>query len=373
MSAHDLDLIPAGTVFAPSEVIHYADRDMRDLAQAISDADVLVTVPHAEAAIPEELVGFLAPGLTRRLQRDFSDATAARVVRRWAQIDPRIVAVVNPHPRLVRDANRARPDDLRDELRRAFGRVRAAGAAGDAGAAGAAEPADLDGVDAIRPVSYSNIAMLDAPATPERLDELVDALTAVAAQGLDVYEAMREELTELFITKGLAHGGACTLLSFHDTMHLGMRPDGSLDPEAPAGGLPGVVTLSNGGDTEGEERGTGEPVTMPPADLRMLADAHRTEFEVADHDAVALNRPYRGEHEIFAAASRFRSIAGEAEAAGFSPAAAQAEFSRAYLLGPHAIDALHEPGADWVDEDPERIDFLAYACKRAWDAFRDRA
>ncbi|SDQ17730.1 N-formylglutamate amidohydrolase [Leucobacter chromiiresistens] len=363
MSAHDLDLIPAGTVFAPSEVIHYADRDMRDLAEAISDADVLVTVPHAEAAIPEELAGFLAPGLTRRLQRDFSDATAARVMRRWAQIDPRVVAVVNPHPRLVRDPNRARPDDLRDQLRQAFDRVRAAEGAG---------AADLDGVDAIRPVSYSNIAMLDAPATPERLDELVGALTSVASQGLDVYEAMREELTELFITKGLAHGGAFTRLSFHDTMHLGMRPDGSLEPEAPAGGPPRVVTLSNGGDAEGEQRTADQPVTMPPADLRMLADAHRAEFELVDHDAVALNRPYRGEHEIFAAAARFRGIAGDAEAAGFSPAAAQVEFSRAYLLGPHAIGALRDPGTDWVDEDPERIDFFAYACKRAWDAFRDR-
>ncbi|MGW9022286.1 N-formylglutamate amidohydrolase [Leucobacter chromiiresistens] len=381
MSAHDLDLIPAGTVFAPSEVIHYADRDMRDLAEAISDADVLVTVPHAESAIPEELAGFLAPGLTRRLQRDFSDATAARVVRRWAQIDPRVVAVVNPHPRLVRDPNRARPDDLRDQLRRAFDRVRAAGTAGAARAtegaaaaegAGAAGAADLDGVDAIRPVSYSNIAMLDAPATPERLDELVGALTSVASQGLDVYEAMREELTELFITRGLAHGGAFTRLSFHDTMHLGMRLDGSLEPEAPAAGPPRVVTLSNGGDAEGEHRTADQPVTMRPADLRMLADAHREEFELADHHAVALNRPYRGEHEIFAAGARFRGIAGDAEAAGFSPAAAQVEFSRAYLLGPHAVDSLRDPGTDWVDEDPERIDFLAYACKRAWDAFRDR-
>lgn len=365
MSAHDLDLIPAGTVFAPSEIIHYADPDMRDLAQAIAEADVLVTVPHAGAAIPEELAGFLSPALSPRLQVDFSDAAAASVVQRWAQIDPRVVALVNPHPRLVRDPNRNRPADLRAELQQAFERVHAAGPD---------QQADLSGVDAIRPVTHSNIPIFERPATSERLDALVNTLEAVAAQGLDVYEAMREELTELFITKGLAHGGAFTRLSFHDSMRTTMREDGSLKTEpSKSVDMPAVVTLSNGGDAKGEERDAASPVTMLPADLRELAEAHRTEFEVAEPEAVTLNQPYRGSHEIFGAAARFRSIADEAAAASFSPAAVQAEFLREYLLGPEAMRELREPGRVWVGENPEHIDFLAYACKRAWDAFRDRA
>ena len=332
MSAHDLDLIPSGTVFEPSEIIHYADPDMRDLAQAIVEADVLVTVPHAGSAIPEELAAFLSPALSPRLQAAFSDAAAAAVVKRWAEIDPRIIALVNPHPRLVRDLRQEAPSD--------------------------------------RPVD----SLLDAPFSPRRADELAETLATIASQGFDVYEAMREELTELFITKGLTHGGAFTRFSVHDSMRTAVRSDGSLQAErSDQSDVPQVVTLSNGGDDEGEERDPAEPLTMLPADLRMLAEAHRAEFEVAEPEAVTLNQASRGIREISDAAARFRGIAAEASAAELTLSAVQAEFSREYLLGSRAVEELHEPGRARVEADPAHIDFLAYACKRAWDAFRDRA
>lgn len=363
MSAHDLDLIPAGTVFTPAEIIHYADPDMRDLAQAISDADLLVTAPHSTAAIPEELVEFLSPDLTRRLQHDFSDVATAAVVKRWAEIDPRVVAVINPHPRLVRDANRAKPTDARADLQQAIRRVRESTPG---------QSVDLTEVDAIRPVTYSSFPILELPETEADLDRLVDVFSRVAAQGLEVYEAMREELTELFLAKCLAQGGAFTRLSFHDSMHTTMRTDGALNLDQSAHiDMPAVVTLSNGGDANGEARSATEPPTMDPADLRRLAEAHRREFDVAEPGAVTLNRPYLGSHEIRDAADRFSSITEEAAAASLALGAVQAEFSREYLLGPDAVDQLTEPGEAWVEADPERVDFLAHACKRAWDAFRD--
>lgn len=365
MNAHDLDLIPAGTVFTPAEIIHYADPDMRDLAQAISDADLLVTAPHSTAAIPEELVEFLSPGLTPRLQHDFSDVATAAVVKRWAEIDPRVVAVINPHPRLVRDANRAKPVDMRADLQRAIERVRRA-SPGDT--------VDLTGVDAIRPVTYSSFPILELPETEAGLDRLVDAFSRVAAQGLEVYEAMRQELTELFLAKGLAQAGSFTRLSFHDSMHTTMRADGALnlDPAAHVD-MPAVATLSNYGDTTGEPRSLTDRITMDPVDLRRLADAHRTEFEIAEPEAISLNDPYRGSHEILDVAARFARVAGEAAPADLTLGAVQVEFSREYLIGPEAVDQLIEPGESWIDEDHERVEIIAYACKRAWDTFRDRS
>jgi hypothetical protein len=107
--------------------------------------------------------------------------------------------------------------------------------------------------------------------------------------------------------------------------------------------------------------------------VRRLAEAHRSGSEVADDEAVLLNQPYLGSQEILAAGAQFRELGLEADAAGLRLGAVQAEFLREYLLGAEATARLHEPGTDWVDEDRERVDALAHACKRAWDAFRDGA
>ena len=59
---------PAGTTFAAEDIVFYASSGERSLDEALEDADVLVSGPHSGSAIPEELVEFLAPEFTHRLQ-----------------------------------------------------------------------------------------------------------------------------------------------------------------------------------------------------------------------------------------------------------------------------------------------------------------
>lgn len=365
MAAIDVDLIPRGTVFAPEQITYYADPERRSLAEAIDDADVLVTTPHSGAAIPEELAEFLSPALTRRLQYDYSDVATASVVRRWAEIDPRIVAVINPHPRLVRDPNRAKPADVRGTLAEAIERVRAAGAW---------QRVDLGGVDAVRPVTFSFFPILEIPGDAEGFARLTDAFARTAEQGLGVYEVTRDLLTERFLSAKIAAGAPFTRLSFHDTMNTTTTRDGAVNvAREEKDRLPDVVALSNRGDAAGDAReAAGDPVTMPGDELRALADAHRDGFAVRHRGSVALNQPYLGSQEIIAAGARFREIADRAREAGSRLAAVQAEFLREYLLGPEATAELREPGTEWITEDPERVDAIARACKRSWDLYRER-
>src|SRR3546814_6445959 len=110
-------LFPYTTLFRSEDLTFYADRDSRSLDDAIADADLLVSCPHSGSAIPAELSRFLAPEFTQRLQFDFTDMSTSPIVRRWAEIDSRIVYVENPHPRMIRDPNRAKPENLDASLR----------------------------------------------------------------------------------------------------------------------------------------------------------------------------------------------------------------------------------------------------------------
>ena len=369
MALSDPLLLPAGTEFTPDDLIFYADRDNRSLDEALAGAEVLVSCPHSGALIPSELAPFLAPEFTRRLQFDFTDCSTGPIVRRWAEIDPRIVYVENPHPRMVRDPNRARPTDLCADLTEAFARVRAAGPY---------QRVDLTGVDAIRPVTFSFFPLLREPDGEDGVRRLADTFADVAARGLEVYERTRDELigrmVDLAFEKARAGGRRVelTTLSFHDTMNTTTTRDGAVNVErAPADRLPAVVALSNRGDHEGNPRGE-NPVTMAPADLRALADAHRAGFAVDDAAAVALNQPYLGSQEIISAGAHFAELASRAAAAGVALAAVQAEFRREFLLGPTLTAELHEPGVGWPNADPDHVDEVARACKAGWDSYRDR-
>jgi hypothetical protein len=366
-------LIPAGTVFTASDITFYAEPDDRDLEQAIEEADLLVSCPHAGAAIPEELAPFLAPELTRRLQFDFSDCSTSAIVRRWAEIDPRIVAVENPHPRMVRDANREKPSNLRATLREAFARVAAAGPSNRVDLSGI----DLSGVDAVRPVTFSFSPLLLPPTTEGELNLMADTFTEVATHGLGIYETTRDALIERFVEIKLerARGGdtphSFSTLSFHDTMNHTTTQDGAVSvPRDEADRLPSVVALSNRGDADGEPRGD-NPVIMRPDLVRSLAAAHRAGFAVDSPDAVALNKPYLGSFEIIKAGSRFRELAPVADAAGLVLSAVQAEFRREFLLGRANTAALMQPGTGWVDPDPQRVERVAQACKASWDRYRE--
>ncbi|MBO9577704.1 MAG: N-formylglutamate amidohydrolase [Microbacteriaceae bacterium] len=367
-------LIPEGTVFSPEELVHYADPDRRTLDDAVAEADLLVALPHAGAAIPAELDRYLASAFTRRLQYDFTDVATSAIVRRWAELDPRIVAVENPHPRLVRDPNRPRPADLAADLREAIRRVREAGPY---------QRVDLTGVDAIRPVTFSFFPMLVVPERAEEVDELVAAFEAVGEQGLAVYERTRDALRERFAAAAMERGArgeasAFTFLSFHDTMNRTTTREGAVDVERePKDRLPDVVALSNRGDARGEPRGTeGDAaiVTMDPARLRALAEAHRIGFAVSDPAHVALNQPYLGSREIVDAGAAFaaRLAAAGPDAAGVALDAVQAEFRREFLLGEANAHILSQPGTGWIEPDPAHVDRLARQCMAAWAAYRNR-
>lgn len=357
-----LDLIPAGRTFSPEEITVYADPGSRTLDEAIAEADVLVSCPHAGARIPEELVPFLSPALTRRLQYDFTDVATDAVVREWARTDPRIVAVLNPHPRLVRDPNRARPADIAGDLSAAIERTREAGAW---------QKVDLTGVDAIRPVTFSFFPILEVPSDDEERARLVDTFVEVGERGLGVYERTRDELTERFVEAKLRSGGRFTRLSFHDTMNTTTTREGAVNvTRAEADRLPAVVALSNRGDTRGDERDPADPPTMDPERLRALAEAHRAGFRVDDPRSVALNTPYLGSQEILAAGRRFRELAPRAAEAALELDAVQAEFLREFLLGDAAVEELHRPGTDWIIEDADHVRSIAQACRRSWDLYR---
>lgn len=358
----DLDLIPAGHTFTAQEITVFADSEHRTLDEAIAEADVLVSCPHAGARVPAELVPFLSPALTRRLQYDFTDVATEAIVREWARNDHRIVAVINPHPRLVRDPNRARPSDIAADLTRAIERTRAAGPW---------QKVDLSGVDAIRPVTFSFFPILEVPDDEAELAHLVRTFIEVGERGLGVYERTRDELTERLVAEKLRTGGRFTRLSFHDTMNTTTTRDGAVNvARAPQDRLPAVVALSNRGDARGDERDPLDPPTMHPERLRALADAHRAGFRVEQPDAVALNAPYLGSQEIRAAGERFRELSVQAAEAALELDAVQAEFLREYLLGPAAVEELHRPGSDWVRQDPAHVREVAAACQRAWDLYR---
>lgn len=355
--------LDAGTEFTSDDLTFYADRDNRTLDQAVADADLLVSCPHSGFAIPEELAPFLAPEFTRRLQFDFTDMSTGPIVRRWAEIDPRIVYVENPHPRMIRDPNRARPADLEATLREAFARVRKAGRG---------NRADLTGVDAVRPVTFSFYPLLLEPADDAGWKRLADAFTEVAERGLGVYERTRDGLVDRMAELALERGTDFATLSFHDTMNHTTRRDGAVNVPRPAADLlPDVVALSNRGDHQGDPRGD-NPVTMDPARIRALGDAHRKGFAgfTANPEAVLLNQPYLGSQEIISAGARFAALRPRSEAAGIVLSAVQAEFRREFLLGEAATTELMAPGVDWPAADPDRIDRLAHACKASWDAYR---
>lgn len=358
--------LPAGRRFTEDEIVFYADRDTRGLDDALAVADVIVSTPHAGSLIPAEVAPYLDRAVTQRLQFDFTDMATSAITRRWAEIDRRIIVVENPHPRLVRDPNRPKPDDLTATLGEAFARVSSAGRPGTR--------VDLSGVDAIRPVMFNFMPLLTAPADAAGLERMARGFEDAAEQGLGVYERTRDSLVTRLLEKNLRGAnpasGFCFTLSFHDTMNHTARADGAVNVErAPAGRLPDVVALSNRGDANGDPRGA-DPVTMAPLLLRSLADAHRTGFDVADPADVKLNVPYLGSQEVSSFGAMFRDLQAAAATAGVTLGAVQAEFLREYLLGGQAAEHIMEPGVDWPPVPAAWIDHVARQLHRSWDAFR---
>jgi len=388
-----IDWIPAGTSFDDATMVFGAPIDGPDAEAALARVDLIVTGPHASAAFPEELALFVDPRFTRRLQYDFTDVSTSPIARRWAQLDPHVVYVEDPHPRAVRDANRPRPSDLAAGLREAFDRL---------GEARADERPSLAGVDAIRPVTFGYLPVYRRPVDDGEWARFIDALETAGSLGVDRYERTRDEFIERVITAklrrlasldpsttSLTEWAAVThldVLSIHDTMNHTAAPDGAIRLErAPEDRLPNVVALSNRGDADGEVavdespglRSEIEVPTMRPSRLRSIAAAYRAAFDASDPGDVAFNRPYRGGWETRSIGPRLRAVEPRAvvrtdtgPARRLSLGAWQNEFCREFLLGDEATARLMEPGVDWVMPPGDRVDWLAGRLRAAHDLVR---
>jgi hypothetical protein len=395
MDRAHIEWIPEGTSFGEDDITFFAGREHRSIDDVLAQVDLIVTGPHASAAFPEELAPFVDTRFTKRLQFDFTDVSTSPVARRWAEIDPHVLYIEDPHPRAVRDANRERPDDLVAGLREAFDRLESAGEG--------SRPS-LTGVDAIRPVTFGYLPVYRRPADDVEWNRFHDALVTAGALGVDAYERIRDDLIDRVIEAKLRHLAALDpattsvvewnsathldVLSIHDTMNHTARPDGAICLErAPEDRLPNVVALSNRGDLDGELfpdpattlRDPIEVPTMPPDRLRTIARAYRTVFDAHDPDDVAFNRPYRGGYETRRVGPRLRELEPRAvvriddgPARRLHLGAWQNEFLREFLLGPESAATLMEPGLDWTYPPDERVDWLAdrlrtaHALVRSW-------
>jgi hypothetical protein len=384
--------IPAGTAFAADDFVYYHDKGRRPVGDVLGEIDLIITGPHASAAFPAEMAPYVDDGLTCRLQHDFTDVSTSPVGRRWAEIDPHVLYVENPHPRAVRDANRANPDDLGAGLREAFARLRRAGET---------ERPSLAGVDAVRPVTFGYLPVLREPRTDDEWDELVAALRAGGALGVDVYERVRDELIEQTVDAKLARlatldprdvtvsewRSASTLLvmSLHDTMNHTARTDGAICLERqPVDRLPNVVALSNHGSADASVRAstTGallddeDVLSLDPTTMRAIANAYRWAFDAYGPGDVEFNRPYLGGFETRHIAPWLRSRAANAVVScdgvpvQLHLGAWQNEFLREFLLGPTATEQLMTPGEDWVMPPDDRVTWLAERLRDAHDRVR---
>jgi hypothetical protein len=388
-----IDWIPEGTRFGESEMAYFVGRGERHVDDALADIDLVVTGPHASAAFPAELQPFVDVRLTKRLQYDFTDVSTSPVARRWAEIDPHVLYIEDPHPRAVRDANRARPADLLPVLREAFDRL-------DEDAP--VKRPSLAGVDAVRPVTFGYLPVYTEPRTDAEWNEFGAALATAGALGIDQYERVRDDLIQRVIeaklrrlasidpaTCSVAEWNSATsldLLSFHDTMNHTARPDGAVCLERqPVDRLPQIVALSNRGDAQGETLESDEPrlrddegiPTMRPRHLRAIGNAYRMAFNAWGPDDVAYNRPYPGGHETTTAAPMLRAIEPLAvvRPTGGEPrrlrlGAFMNEFLREFLLGPESTEHLMQPGTDWVYPPDDRVQWLAERLRHAHDLVR---
>jgi hypothetical protein len=393
MDVAHIDWIPEGTQFGAAEMTYFVGRGERDIDEVLAVVDLVITGPHASAAFPAEMQPFVDVRLTKRLQYDFTDVSTSPVTRRWAQIDPRVLYVEDPHPRAVRDANRARPSDLIPGLREAFARL---------DAAGAESRPSLMGVDAVRPVTFGYLPVLQRPHTDADWDRLGDALRRVGVLGIDEYERVRDDLIERVIEAKLNRlatidPASCTaaewnsathldVMSMHDTMNHTARPDGAICLERnPEDRLPAVVALSNHGDATGELASSEEATlrasnavpSMRPERLRTIGRAYQMAFDAWGPDDVAYNRPYVGGHETSTIGPRLRAIEplavvrrSDGITRRLTLGVWQNEFLREFLLGPDTAATLSQPGTDWHLPPDDRVEWVAGKLKLAHDYVR---
>lgn len=342
MSA-DLLWLDAGRAHGFDDLVFWQERGRKPFDAVAGTIRTVVLGPHASAAFPAELRPFIAPGLTRRKQFDFSDVLTSALGRAWAAADPSLVFIENPHSRLVMDPNRAPPEQPLQQLREFWTRL-ARQRAGESGVSFA-------GVDAIRPITFSGEDVLLEPADEAGWAALAAALSRSHALGPQAYASAVESVMATVLGSGPQRG--LLVISLHDTMNTQMRADGAIVVERPAADrLPAWVNLGNRGDENGE----GEGVSLPAPALRRLAADWAGALDAAPAE-ISLNVPYKGAHETLRWG---QALAGQAHSG-----AVQAEFRREALLGPQATIHLQQPGTDWPQGLEPRLADIARKLARA--------
>jgi len=390
--------LPAGARFGFDDLVFFARKGVTDFADVAADIDLVLTGPHASAALPRELEPFVDRSLTQRLQVDYSDIFSDWLARRWAEIDPQVVYIRNPVSRLIFDQNRARPDDPETGLREAFARI---------AAAQPGETVSFAGVDAIRPVTFAGKPVLTEPKGDEGFAAVVDTITDCAGRTSWAYVAARDRVLETVFEKKAAALrdlplGSIALAAFHsatnlyvqcvhDTMNCTAGDDGAVaDRRALPAQLPGLVSLANRGGRLGEARAPAQagplPVedvlTIAPSGLRSVERALQLGFEIDEARSgaeIRLNTPYQGAWEVQAIGRRLRDMAARAAIRHHSGGgvlqltvgAYQAEYLRETLMGPQAVAHIQRPGSDWPKPDKALIDALAQKLKASQDLLRN--
>eukprot|EP00927_Polykrikos_kofoidii_P068688 TRINITY_DN64018_c0_g1_i1.p1 TRINITY_DN64018_c0_g1~~TRINITY_DN64018_c0_g1_i1.p1 ORF type:complete len:392 (+),score=59.80 TRINITY_DN64018_c0_g1_i1:106-1176(+) len=328
----------------------------RSFEEVASDIDTVVSGPHASAAFPAELRPFISERLTRRKQYDFSDVITGPVGRAWAEADPGVVFVENPHSRVVQDPNRKSDDDPEPALREFYARL-GRQRSGEVGIS-------FKGVDTVRPITFSGEDVIMEPSAEvgekdlQSWNSLVQALKTSAELGPRAYITSLERVMELVLADRRP-GRRVVFVGLHDTNTFKMRDDGAIVVERPeAERMPPLVNFGNLGDFMGDPT-DGAETTMPGAEMRRVASAWAGAFDVEQDFAqpptfahmapISFNRPYAGGHEVQLWSSRLCDVRD------ISTACFQVEFDRAALLGPRVTDSLRQPGTDWPAVDADHV------------------
>ena len=345
--AEALEWINAGRQFTFDDMVFWQERGQEPFAAAAARIDTIVLGPHASAAFPAELQSFVAPELTRRKQFDYSDVITSSLGRAWAQVDPKVVFVENPHSRLVLDGNREPPADVGPGLRAFFARLTRQRSG---------EKVGFGGVDAVRPITFSGEVVLPEPASEAEWGRLLQALATAGQLGARPYFAARQAVLDTVLA-ARRPGTPLHVVSLHDTMNTKMREDGAIVVERPAADrLPAWVNFGNRGNAQGEADGL--PLTLAAAEMRRIraawAQAFAAEFGVeatpGEDGGFSLNVPYKGAFETVFFGGQLQTL-GEPRVG-----AVQVEFLREALLGPVVTAALQQPGTGWPATDTAHLE-----------------
>ncbi|MGA8046562.1 MAG: hypothetical protein WCA30_09890 [Dermatophilaceae bacterium] len=389
--------IPEGTTFGFDDLVFYRGKGEVPFEEVAGRVDLILTGPHATAAMPRELEPYLEPGLTERAQHDFSDMTTSDLCKLWAQVDEHVVYVEFPHHRMLFDPNRDWPADPEAGLREFFERRDAQSRGGKV---------SFNGVDSIRPVSFSGVPFLRRPTDQGGWRQLMGTIDDLGDRGARVYARTRDEvIAKVFEAKcAHLHGldmDRVTVSAFnsaqmlhvqcvHDTMNATLGDDGAVDRDKPRSEwLPRIVSLGNRGDAWGEPRPPAGGGPMPSVDVpiidgpqfRSLQRALSIAFEVAPDQVdseLALNTPYLGAFECQAIGRLLRSLEphgivrhrSDEKVLRIRTGAYQAEFRRETLLGERNTAYLRRPGSDWPATDEVNHNDLTARLTRAYDILR---